>query len=708
MKSFKLCLTLMLAFVVAFQMATAQEENSDKKVKKKIIIIEKTTEDGQEKVETITKEGDDIDIKITIDGEEVDIDDLEAEDVEVIELTGDKLESLILKGLEEEDYDFDFDFDVDVDVDVDADRDKGYLGVMLEVKKEKEAGENAAEAIVITEVFKNSSAEKAGLKAGDIVTAINDEKVTGLRQLVKAIGRHKAGEQITIDYIRNGQQVEAKATLKKRDKQKWGHHKNKELHKEHALRLLENDSFKIETDRGYLGVILGDATANGVAIVEVEAESAAKAAGLQVGDVITAINGKKVKTVETLVDAIKVHKAKETIQISYTRNEVANTVAATLKETKHSMFFFNNKGNGFNWWDSDNFEWLGNGNMLNCDATKNNVRLGVILEGANEQGVIVESVMEESAAKAAGLQKGDIITTIGDKMVKTTDELVKAVKSHKAGETIQVGYLRDGKSQVVEATLKEATPRNAFLYEGKSKPRWVKMTKGEKHGFMGVYIADDEVTKGVELSGIVKASGAEKAGLQKGDKITKINDKTVDTHKALTDVLGETKPDELIEVTYERDGETQTTQLTLGQHKKMRLKIKKHKHLKALKDRVGKIRKKIVIIQKENKDEPEEQESETDNLSSSSSSRLLELSKLELYPNPNSGAFTIDFEANDLVPTTITVVNLSGKEVYREELKDFTGAYNKRINIANHASGIYFLNIIQGDKKVTKKLIYNQ
>ena len=138
MKKLQLFLTLVVALIFSLSTAIAQDKKSDKKAKKKIIIIEKTTKNGQEKVETITQEGDNIDIKITIDGEEVNIDDLEAEDVEVIELNGEKLETLIQKGLENANFDYDFDFDYDFNFDT-QDEDKGYLGVMLEINKEKES-----------------------------------------------------------------------------------------------------------------------------------------------------------------------------------------------------------------------------------------------------------------------------------------------------------------------------------------------------------------------------------------------------------------------------------------------------------------------------------------------------------------------------------------------------------------------------------------
>ena len=74
---------------------------------------------------------------------------------------------------------------------------KAFLGVMT---KESDGGAE------ITEVTKESPAEKAGLKEGDIITKINSDKVTDADDLYKAIGKYKPGEKVNVTYKRNGKE----------------------------------------------------------------------------------------------------------------------------------------------------------------------------------------------------------------------------------------------------------------------------------------------------------------------------------------------------------------------------------------------------------------------------------------------------------------------------------------------------------------------
>src|SRR6478609_1265270 len=68
---------------------------------------------------------------------------------------------------------------------------KGFLGVVTEK-------DNGAK---IKEVTKGSAAEKAGLKEGDVIIKVDDEKIEDPEDLSDAIGEHKAGEKTTITYL---------------------------------------------------------------------------------------------------------------------------------------------------------------------------------------------------------------------------------------------------------------------------------------------------------------------------------------------------------------------------------------------------------------------------------------------------------------------------------------------------------------------------
>ena len=70
-------------------------------------------------------------------------------------------------------------------------------------------------------------------------------------------------------------------------------------------------------------------------------------------------------------------------------------------------------------------------------------------------GVYVTAVSDGSAADKAGLKKGDVITAVDGKEVKTCEELNAQKNLHSAGDKIELTYTRDGKEEKVEVTLDE-------------------------------------------------------------------------------------------------------------------------------------------------------------------------------------------------------------------------------------------------------------
>jgi len=66
---------------------------------------------------------------------------------------------------------------------------------------------------LITSVTSDSPANKAGLRAGDVITKINDEDIGTAAELTSAIGSHQIGDQVEIVYYRGSVQKVANATL---------------------------------------------------------------------------------------------------------------------------------------------------------------------------------------------------------------------------------------------------------------------------------------------------------------------------------------------------------------------------------------------------------------------------------------------------------------------------------------------------------------
>lgn len=67
--------------------------------------------------------------------------------------------------------------------------------------------------VLVTSVYKDTAAAKAGLKTGDVITKVDDSKISSTSDLSVAVSSHKAGDTVTITYIRDGNEATTQATL---------------------------------------------------------------------------------------------------------------------------------------------------------------------------------------------------------------------------------------------------------------------------------------------------------------------------------------------------------------------------------------------------------------------------------------------------------------------------------------------------------------
>jgi len=82
--------------------------------------------------------------------------------------------------------------------------------------------------------------------------------------------------------------------------------------------------------------------------------------------------------------------------------------------------------------------------------------LGVSVADAENGGGLVNNVTPNSAAAKAGLQQGDVITSVDGKAIGDSDDLVAAVQSGTVGQKMTIEYTRDGAKKSATVTLTEA------------------------------------------------------------------------------------------------------------------------------------------------------------------------------------------------------------------------------------------------------------
>jgi hypothetical protein len=108
----------------------------------------------------------------------------------------------------------------------------------------------------------------------------------------------------------------------------------------------------------------------------------------------------------------------------------------------------------------ENFEWRGT--ILGVAFVPLTPELRQHFGAPEDAGVLVSKVVSDSAAQAAGVEVGDIITKVDGEAIGEGFALGHAIRSRKAGDTISLEVLRDGRVQTLSATLKESAAPMAF------------------------------------------------------------------------------------------------------------------------------------------------------------------------------------------------------------------------------------------------------
>ena len=93
---------------------------------------------------------------------------------------------------------------------------RGYLGVQIaeltQELAEKEGLENI-EGVYVAEVTEGGAAKLAGMKSGDVITAIAGKKVNTTTQLKESIGQYRPGDKVEVEVNRNGSHHRYELTL---------------------------------------------------------------------------------------------------------------------------------------------------------------------------------------------------------------------------------------------------------------------------------------------------------------------------------------------------------------------------------------------------------------------------------------------------------------------------------------------------------------
>lgn len=190
--------------------------------------------------------------------------------------------------------------------------------------------------------------------------------------------------------------------------------------------------------------------------------------------------------------------------------------------------------------------------------------LGVVIQEVNRElaesfglkkaaGALVAEVMPDSPAEAAGLQEGDIITRFNDREIELSADLPHVVGRTKAGSKVPVEIVRAGKSKTISVKVGDLPEDPQQL--ARKKPG------DDRANRMGMIVANLDariesktgISEGVIVLKVSQGDAAE-AGLRRGDIITMLNGKRVESTDNFEEIVDSLKPGKAVPVRIVRNG----------------------------------------------------------------------------------------------------------------------------------------------------------
>lgn len=286
---------------------------------------------------------------------------------------------------------------------------RGWLGVFIDRTEDGR--------IEIVDVEKESPAELAGLKEGDIVLEFDGKEITSTEALAKMIRSRKPGDRVAMKVERDGKIENIRVRL--------GEYKESDIIQEFEskfprlfprpgesmIRIPKRSQMRFFTPRmekrKFIGVYLdplnkelseffGVEEGTGLLVSRLTKDGPAEKAGMKVGDVILRANGKRVETVSELSNMIQDVDKGETVEIEFLRDKKKKTLKVEVDEEESGVEYFN-----WNNWNDYAREFGDYVNKVKVYTKDWSDRAGKLYEQKAEKfSREMEKLAEEAAAKA--------------------------------------------------------------------------------------------------------------------------------------------------------------------------------------------------------------------------------------------------------------------------------------------------------------------
>jgi len=210
---------------------------------------------------------------------------------------------------------------------------RGWLGISfqnVDRNLAKSFGLDTAEGALVAEVVPDSPADKAGLKAGDVITKMNDENIESASDLPHFLGRVKPDTKVTLSLVRDKKLMTLPVVVEALPQEVVETDKSGQVKPAAYGRLGVQIRGLTDQERSRIGQ-----KQPGVVVEAVDPDSSAFEAGIRRGDLILTINQQQVSNEEQYKKAVAALKDGSTIPVLIARRgEVLRYLALQVGAAK--------------------------------------------------------------------------------------------------------------------------------------------------------------------------------------------------------------------------------------------------------------------------------------------------------------------------------------------------------------------------------------
>jgi serine protease Do len=200
---------------------------------------------------------------------------------------------------------------------------RGWLGVEIQPVNDEIAESlglaSGTKGALVSNAQDDSPGKKAGIKAGDVITAVDGKNVENPRELARIIGDTAPGKEVDITLWRDGKSQDVKLTLGEL----------KPDQKQASLEQQPSEQPQSDTLNDFGLTVTKSEDGKGIVVTDVEPGSPADDRGIQSGDVITAVNSNEVSGASDFNKAVSdaAKSGKKAVLVQITRDDTNRFVA---------------------------------------------------------------------------------------------------------------------------------------------------------------------------------------------------------------------------------------------------------------------------------------------------------------------------------------------------------------------------------------------